>query len=91
MPADCPSAVRSPSVPDPTTSERRTDSGLSSVSSEQLFPLFVDIRSDDDLPLFSCLAWLQILAAAQEKLPGAGINEVSQAFYKKYGRSFFSR
>jgi phosphoglucomutase len=24
-------------------------------------------------------------------MPGAGINEVLQAFYKKYGRSFFSR
>lgn len=36
-------------------------------------------------------AWLQILAAAQETIPGAGINDVLQAFYTKYGRSFFSR
>lgn len=36
-------------------------------------------------------AWLQIIAAAQETIPGAGINDVLQDFYKKYGRSFFSR
>jgi len=34
---------------------------------------------------------LNIIAAANKDTPGTGINEILQAHYKTYGRSFFSR
>jgi len=66
------------------------DAGRLSICGEESFGTGSDhIREKDGL--WAVVAWLQILAAAQETMPGAGINEVSLAFWKKYGRSFFSR
>jgi len=39
----------------------------------------------------TCLAWLSILAKANEEKPGTTINDILLAHYNKYGRSFFSR
>lgn len=66
------------------------DAGRLSICGEESFGTGSDhIREKDGL--WAVVAWLQIIAAAQEKIPGAGIKEIQLDFYKKYGRSFFSR
>lgn len=37
------------------------------------------------------LAWLNIIAAVNEKKPGSGIKEILLEHYQTYGRNFFSR
>ncbi|CED82377.1 phosphoglucomutase [Phaffia rhodozyma] len=66
------------------------DAGRLSICGEESFGTGSDhIREKDGL--WAVMAWLQILATAQKTMPGAGITEIQNAFYKKYGRSFFSR
>ncbi|KAG8703349.1 Phosphoglucomutase-2 [Ceratobasidium sp. 395] len=66
------------------------DAGRLSICGEESFGTGSDhIREKDGL--WAVVAWLNILAAANQKTPGTGINELLQDHYKKYGRSFFSR
>ncbi|KAL7414482.1 hypothetical protein BDY24DRAFT_360931 [Mrakia frigida] len=66
------------------------DAGRLSICGEESFGTGSDhIREKDGL--WAVVAWLQIIAAAQATIPGAGIKEIQLDFYKKYGRSFFSR
>ncbi|KZT41678.1 putative PGM2-phosphoglucomutase [Sistotremastrum suecicum HHB10207 ss-3] len=66
------------------------DAGRLSICGEESFGTGSDhIREKDGL--WAVVAWLNILAAANEKTPGTGINELLQQHYKVYGRSFFSR
>jgi phosphoglucomutase len=66
------------------------DAGRLSICGEESFGTGSDhIREKDGL--WAVVAWLNIIAAANQKTPGTGINELLQEHYGKYGRSFFSR
>ncbi|ELU41120.1 phosphoglucomutase [Rhizoctonia solani AG-1 IA] len=66
------------------------DAGRLSICGEESFGTGSDhIREKDGL--WAVVAWLNIIAAANQKNPGTGINELLQEHYSKYGRSFFSR
>ncbi|QRW07158.1 phosphoglucomutase/phosphomannomutase, alpha/beta/alpha domain protein [Ceratobasidium sp. AG-Ba] len=66
------------------------DAGRLSICGEESFGTGSDhIREKDGL--WAVVAWLNIIAAANQKKPGTGINELLQEHYEKYGRSFFSR
>lgn len=66
------------------------DAGRLSICGEESFGTGSDhVREKDGL--WAIVAWLNILAAANETAPGTGINEILQRHYSKYGRSFFSR
>ncbi|CAE6451932.1 hypothetical protein ACGC1H_006093 [Rhizoctonia solani] len=66
------------------------DAGRLSICGEESFGTGSDhIREKDGL--WAVVAWLNIIAAANQKTPGTGINELLQEHYSKYGRSFFSR
>jgi phosphoglucomutase len=36
-------------------------------------------------------AWLNILAAEDERNPGATLNDILNAHYKQFGRNYFTR
>ncbi|CAO1628515.1 unnamed protein product [Parajaminaea phylloscopi] len=66
------------------------DAGRLSICGEESFGTGSDhIREKDGL--WAVVAWLSILAAANEEKPGTSVNDVLQAFYASYGRNFFSR
>ncbi|QRV92997.1 phosphoglucomutase/phosphomannomutase, alpha/beta/alpha domain protein [Ceratobasidium sp. AG-Ba] len=66
------------------------DAGRLSICGEESFGTGSDhIREKDGL--WAVVAWLNIIAAANQKKAGTGINELLQEHYEKYGRSFFSR
>lgn len=66
------------------------DAGRLSICGEESFGTGSDhIREKDGI--WAVIAWLNIIAAANQKTPGTGINELLQDHYSKYGRSFFSR
>jgi len=68
------------------------DAGRLSICGEESFGTGSDhIREKDGL--WAIVAWLNIIAAANEQSPNklVGINDLLQAHYKIYGRSFFSR
>ncbi|CAE6494760.1 unnamed protein product [Rhizoctonia solani] len=66
------------------------DAGRLSICGEESFGTGSDhIREKDGL--WAVVAWLNIIAAANQEKPGTGINELLQEHYSKYGRSFFSR
>ncbi|KAF8141500.1 hypothetical protein EV363DRAFT_1151512 [Boletus edulis] len=68
------------------------DAGRLSICGEESFGTGSDhIREKDGL--WAVVAWLNILAAANEVSPNKliGINELLQKHYAVYGRSFFSR
>jgi hypothetical protein len=87
MRAVCLYVVKNRSVLDPTTSARRTAFGRSSVRWHTLWSFF------DRRPSL-WIAWLNIIAAANEQDKSGklwGIREILNKHYAKYGRSFFSR
>ncbi|EJC99976.1 phosphoglucomutase [Fomitiporia mediterranea MF3/22] len=68
------------------------DAGRLSICGEESFGTGSDhIREKDGI--WAIVAWLNILAAANNKSPGkiVGIKEIQLDHYEKYGRSFFSR
>ncbi|GMK59674.1 hypothetical protein CspeluHIS016_0802800 [Cutaneotrichosporon spelunceum] len=66
------------------------DAGRLSICGEESFGTGSDhIREKDGV--WAVVAWLSILAKANEEKPGQTINDVLMAHFKKYGRSFFSR
>ncbi|KAG5638146.1 hypothetical protein H0H81_001665 [Sphagnurus paluster] len=68
------------------------DAGRLSICGEESFGTGSDhIREKDGL--WAVVAWLNIIAAANAKSPKklVGINDILQAHYEEYGRSFFSR
>ncbi|RDB23665.1 Phosphoglucomutase [Hypsizygus marmoreus] len=68
------------------------DAGRLSICGEESFGTGSDhIREKDGL--WAVVAWLNIIAAANAKSPNKliGINDLLQAHYAEYGRSFFSR
>jgi len=66
------------------------DAGRLSICGEESFGTGSDhIREKDGV--WAVVAWLNIIAHANQTTPGTGINEILQAHYKTYGRSFFSR
>jgi phosphoglucomutase len=66
------------------------DAGRLSICGEESFGTGSDhIREKDGL--WAVVAWLNIIAAANQNESGIGINEILLRHYKKYGRSFFSR
>ncbi|KAG6865087.1 hypothetical protein C0991_005189 [Blastosporella zonata] len=68
------------------------DAGRLSICGEESFGTGSDhIREKDGL--WAVIAWLNIIAAANRDSPNKliGINDVLQAHYEEYGRSFFSR
>ncbi|ODN93521.1 phosphoglucomutase [Cryptococcus wingfieldii CBS 7118] len=66
------------------------DAGRLSICGEESFGTGSDhIREKDGV--WAVVAWLSILATANKETPGVGIKEVQLQFWKKYGRSFFSR
>ncbi|KAF8075114.1 phosphoglucomutase [Lyophyllum atratum] len=68
------------------------DAGRLSICGEESFGTGSDhIREKDGL--WAVIAWLNIIAAANAKSPNKliGINDILQAHYEVYGRSFFSR
>ncbi|KDQ19673.1 hypothetical protein BOTBODRAFT_28237 [Botryobasidium botryosum FD-172 SS1] len=66
------------------------DAGRLSICGEESFGTGSDhIREKDGL--WAVVAWLNIIAVANDTQPGTGIKELLQDHYKKYGRSFFSR
>ncbi|KAG8690977.1 Phosphoglucomutase-2 [Ceratobasidium sp. 423] len=66
------------------------DAGRLSICGEESFGTGSDhIREKDGL--WAVVAWLNIIAVANQTKPGTGINELLQDHYSKYGRSFFSR
>lgn len=88
MPADCQFVVKSPSVPVLTISERKMVSGPSLVNLlDPLNQLLLTMNTS------IIIAWLNIIAAANQKSPNKliGINDLLQSHYATYGRSFFSR
>ena len=66
------------------------DAGRLSICGEESFGTGSDhIREKDGV--WAVVAWLNIIAAANQTKPGTGIKEILQEHYEKYGRSFFSR
>jgi len=66
------------------------DAGRLSICGEESFGTGSDhIREKDGV--WAVVAWLNIIAAANETKRGVGIKEILQEHYEKYGRSFFSR
>ena len=66
------------------------DAGRLSICGEESFGTGSDhIREKDGV--WAVVAWLNIIAAANETKRGIGIKEILQDHYEKYGRSFFSR
>lgn len=66
------------------------DAGRLSICGEESFGTGSDhIREKDGL--WAVVAWLSILAAANNEKPGSTVNDVLMAHYKTYGRNFFSR
>lgn len=66
------------------------DAGRLSICGEESFGTGSDhIREKDGL--WAVVAWLSILATANEEKSGQTINDILQSHYQKYGRSFFSR
>jgi len=66
------------------------DAGRLSICGEESFGTGSDhIREKDGV--WAVVAWLNIIAAANQTKPGTGIKEILQDHYEKYGRSFFSR
>ncbi|KAG6918965.1 hypothetical protein DXG01_010204 [Tephrocybe rancida] len=68
------------------------DAGRLSICGEESFGTGSDhIREKDGL--WAVVAWLNIIAAANRDSPNKliGINDLLQAHYEEYGRSFFSR
>ncbi|WOO83337.1 Phosphoglucomutase [Vanrija pseudolonga] len=66
------------------------DAGRLSICGEESFGTGSDhIREKDGV--WAVVAWLAILAAANEEKPGTTIDDVLLAHYNVYGRSFFSR
>ncbi|KDQ61522.1 hypothetical protein JAAARDRAFT_30970 [Jaapia argillacea MUCL 33604] len=68
------------------------DAGRLSICGEESFGTGSDhIREKDGV--WAVVAWLNILAAANQKSPNQliGINELLLKHYKEYGRNFFSR
>ncbi|KAG6868729.1 hypothetical protein C0993_011308 [Termitomyces sp. T159_Od127] len=68
------------------------DAGRLSICGEESFGTGSDhIREKDGL--WAVVAWLNIIAAANRDSPNKllGINDLLQAHYREYGRSFFSR
>ncbi|KNZ75140.1 Phosphoglucomutase [Termitomyces sp. J132] len=68
------------------------DAGRLSICGEESFGTGSDhIREKDGL--WAIVAWLNIIAAANRDSPNKllGINDLLQAHYKEYGRSFFTR
>ena len=66
------------------------DAGRLSICGEESFGTGSDhIREKDGL--WAVLAWLNILAAANEKGIKGGVKGVLMDHYTKYGRTFFSR
>ena len=66
------------------------DAGRLSICGEESFGTGSDhIREKDGV--WAVVAWLNIIAAANETKRGTGIKEILHEHYEKYGRSFFSR
>ncbi|RSH81905.1 Phosphoglucomutase-2 [Apiotrichum porosum] len=66
------------------------DAGRLSICGEESFGTGSDhIREKDGV--WAVVAWMSILAKANQTKPGTDINAILLAHYKKYGRSFFSR
>jgi len=66
------------------------DAGRLSICGEESFGTGSDhIREKDGI--WAIIAWLNIIAAANETHKGWGIKEILLDHYNKYGRSFFSR
>ncbi|CAD6897095.1 unnamed protein product [Tilletia controversa] len=66
------------------------DAGRLSICGEESFGTGSDhIREKDGL--WAVVAWLSILAGANEEKPGTSVADVLHAHYKTYGRNFFSR
>ena len=66
------------------------DAGRLSICGEESFGTGSDhIREKDGV--WAVVAWLNIIAAANQTKPGTGIKEILHEHYEKYGRSFFSR
>ena len=66
------------------------DAGRLSICGEESFGTGSDhIREKDGL--WAVVAWLSILAAANQEKPGTSVSDVLLAHYRSYGRNFFSR
>lgn len=66
------------------------DAGRLSICGEESFGTGSDhIREKDGL--WAVVAWLSILAAANQEKPGTSVSDVLLAHYRTYGRNFFSR
>ncbi|KAJ3152135.1 Phosphoglucomutase-2 [Irineochytrium annulatum] len=66
------------------------DAGRLSICGEESFGTGSDhIREKDGL--WAVLAWLSIVAYANQSTPGTGLKEILVKHYKEYGRNFFSR
>ncbi|CAG8525152.1 10762_t:CDS:2 [Ambispora gerdemannii] len=66
------------------------DAGRISICGEESFGTGSDhIREKDGI--WAVLAWLNIIASANEKKPGTGIKEILLAHFNEYGRNFFAR
>ncbi|CAG8483658.1 10388_t:CDS:10 [Acaulospora colombiana] len=66
------------------------DAGRLSICGEESFGTGSDhIREKDGI--WAVAAWLNIIAATNEKKPGTGIKEILLEHYQTYGRNFFSR
>ncbi|CAG8457211.1 14144_t:CDS:2 [Funneliformis caledonium] len=66
------------------------DAGRLSICGEESFGTGSDhIREKDGV--WAIVAWLNIIAAVNEKRPGVGIKEILLEHYQIYGRNFFSR
>ncbi|CAG8446726.1 13199_t:CDS:2 [Acaulospora morrowiae] len=66
------------------------DAGRLSICGEESFGTGSDhIREKDGI--WAVVAWLNIIAAANEKKPGFGIRDILLEHYHTYGRNFFSR
>ncbi|CAG8513625.1 4051_t:CDS:2 [Diversispora eburnea] len=66
------------------------DAGRLSICGEESFGTGSDhIREKDGL--WAIVAWINIIAAINEKKPGVGIKEILFNHYETYGRNFFTR
>lgn len=66
------------------------DAGRLSICGEESFGTGSDhIREKDGL--WAVVAWLNILAKANQDKPGTSVANLLQSHYQKYGRNFFSR
>jgi len=66
------------------------DAGRLSICGEESFGTGSDhIREKDGL--WAVVAWLSILAGANQEKPGTSVADVLNEHYQKYGRNFFSR